>query len=70
MISDKALQEIKEVFLKEKGYVPDEKELVLYATNLLTLMNTIYRPIKKDWVQKYDRQICKIRSTNGDKDKP
>lgn len=51
MISTKALQEFKEIFQKEKGYVPDEKELVLYAISLLTLINNVFCPIKKDWVQ-------------------
>lgn len=56
MVSDKALQELKQIFLTEKGYVPEEKELVLYATNLLTLMNHVFNPIKKDWAQKHEQQ--------------
>jgi len=56
MVSNKALQELKEIFQLEKGYVPEEKELVLYATNLLTLMDHVFKPIKKDWVQKHDQQ--------------
>jgi hypothetical protein len=56
MVSDKALQELKEVFRLEKGYIPEEQELVLYATQLLTLMNHVFKPIKKEWVQKHDRR--------------
>ena len=55
MVSDKALQELKEIFRLKKGYVPEEKELVLYATQLLTMFNIVNRPIKKEWVQKYER---------------
>lgn len=56
MITPKALQELKEIFQSEKGYVPDEKELVLYGTQLLTLIDQVFKPVKKDWVQKYEQQ--------------
>lgn len=65
MISNKALQELKEVFLREKGYVPNEKELVLCAVNLLTLFNIVNRPIKKEWVQKHDQKHTGNRTESG-----
>ena len=51
MISKEALKEFKKIYKKEfKEKISDSKEMDL-ATNLLTLMNAIYRPIKKEWLK-------------------
>lgn len=55
MISDQALQELKEVFLKERGCSPKDEELVEFGTKLLTLFDVVYRPIKKDWLDEHKK---------------
>lgn len=49
MISDKALQEFKEIWRTEMGADISDVEAVELATNLLTLMDAIYEPIRRDW---------------------
>lgn len=56
MVSQEALQKLKAVFLEDYGYVPEDKELLLQATHLLTLMNIVHRPIKKQWAQDYEQK--------------
>lgn len=54
MISDRALQQFKEIWKEEFGEdIPDELAMEK-ATQLLTLFNAIYRPVKKDWLKNYD----------------
>lgn len=54
MISDRALQQFKEIWKEEFNEdIPDELAMEK-ATQLLTLFNAIYRPIKKDWLKNYD----------------
>lgn len=53
MISQQALQEFKAIYEKEIGPAPDEKVLVALACDLLTLMDKTYRPIKKEWGEKF-----------------
>lgn len=53
MISDKALQEFKEIWKEEIGEeIPDEAAIE-EAVNLLTVMNAVYRPIKKAWLKEF-----------------
>lgn len=56
MISDKALQEYKEIYKRKFGIEVDDATALERAINLLTLMNTVYRPIKKEWVYEYNRK--------------
>jgi hypothetical protein len=50
MISETALQEFKKLYVEEfKEEISDEQAIVL-GTNLLTLFNHVYRPIKKEWL--------------------
>ena len=59
MISDKALQEFKVIWLEEfKQEISDEFAME-QATQLLTLFDAIYRPIKKEWVKQYDNDTRK-----------
>ena len=54
MISDAALREFKEVWLAEFGFeIPDEVA-VEEAINLLTMFNTVYRPLKESDVDEYE----------------
>ena len=54
MISKEALEEFKAIYKKEYNEdISDEKALDL-ATNLLNMMNVVYRPIKKEWVKELE----------------
>lgn len=53
MISDKALQEFKEIRKEEIGEEINDDVAVEEAINLLTAMNAVYRPIKKEWLKEF-----------------
>ena len=54
MISKKALDEFKKIYKEEFGKkITDEKDVDL-GTNLLTMFNAIYRPIKKSWIKEFE----------------
>ena len=56
MISDAALKEFKAIWQEEfKQDISDEAAME-EATQLLTLFDAIYRPIKKEWVKQYDNE--------------
>jgi hypothetical protein len=50
MISDEALKEFKAIWQMEEGELPSEDELIDEAVGLLLGFNTVYRPVKKEWV--------------------
>ncbi|OGK49413.1 MAG: hypothetical protein A3I86_01625 [Candidatus Zambryskibacteria bacterium RIFCSPLOWO2_02_FULL_39_14] len=54
MISDAALKEFKEIWAEEIGSEISDEQAMEEATQLLTLFDAIYRPIKKEWVKHYD----------------
>ncbi len=54
MISRQALKEFKEIWKEEYGNNISDDLALKKAINLLTLMDTIYRPIKKEWLNEYD----------------
>lgn len=61
MISDKALREFKKIYKEQFGeYLDDEKAIPL-AMHLLTMMNTVYRPIKKSGDDEYRQKVLKIK---------
>ena len=51
MISETALQAFKKTYLDEFGEEISDEEAVKLGTNLLTLFNHIFRPIKKEWLE-------------------
>jgi len=56
MVSEKALQEFKNIWREEFGEdISDEKALE-EAVSLLTLFDTVYRPIPKTWNDEYERK--------------
>ena len=55
MISKKALQEFKTIWEKEFGSPISDKSAIEQSTSLLTLLDAIYKPIKKEWVKKTDK---------------
>jgi hypothetical protein len=54
MISKEALAEFKKIWKDEYGTAIPDVDAMTKATALLTLFDTIYRPIKKKWAEKYD----------------
>ena len=50
MISEVALREFKELYLDEFKEDLSDEEAIELGTNLLSVMNKVYRPIKKDWL--------------------
>lgn len=56
MLSKQALDEFKVIWRAEFGEdVPDDIATE-EAINLLTMFNAIYRPIKKEWVDEYEKK--------------
>ena len=56
MLSKQALEEFKKIWREEKGEDISDAEATDEAINLLTMMNAIYRPIKKEWVEELERK--------------
>lgn len=56
MISEKALQEFKEIFHAEKGRELSDAEAMEEGIALLTLYNVVYRPVKREWLEEYFEQ--------------
>ena len=53
MISDASLKEFKEIWREEIGTEISDEEAMVEATQLLTLFDAIYRPIKKEWLDEF-----------------
>ena len=56
MISDAALKEFQEIWREEVGAEISDEQAMEEATQLLTLFDAIYRPIKKEWAKQYDNE--------------
>ena len=56
MLSKQALDEYREIYRNEHGEVPSDEVLAEEAIKLLTVFDHIYRPIKKVWLDNYERQ--------------
>ena len=54
MISDAALKDFQAIWREEFQQEISDEDAMVEATQLLTLFDAIYRPIKKEWVKKYD----------------
>ncbi len=59
MISQEALKEFKKIWKEEYGNDISDDFALEKAINLLSLMDAIYHPIKKDWLNKYDNRTHK-----------
>jgi hypothetical protein len=58
MISKQALEEFKEIWRQENpGQDIDDKTAMDQAVALLTLMDTVYKPVKKEWLEKYKDEV-------------
>jgi len=56
MLSKHAFEEYKEIHREETGEVLSDDALFNEATNLLTLLDRVYRPIKKEWLKEYEQR--------------
>ncbi len=53
MISQQALKEFKEIWKEEHGDDISDEFALEKAVNLLTLMDAIYHPVKKEWLNEH-----------------
>lgn len=56
MISDAALSEFKGIWRAEFGFDAPDEVAVEEAINLLTMFDAIYRPIKAEWLEEYEKR--------------
>ncbi len=56
MISKHAFEEYKQIHREEIGKAFSDDVLFDEATNLLTLFDRVYRPIKKAWLKEYGQR--------------
>ncbi len=54
MLSKQALKEFKEIWKKKYGKETSDEFAMEQAINLLTLFGSIYRPLKKEWLEDYE----------------
>ena len=54
MVSEVALREFIKIYKEQFGIILDEKIAIELATNLLTIFNNIYKPIKRSWLEEYE----------------
>jgi hypothetical protein len=50
MLPASALQELQAILLKERGAALSDADAYTQGMALLTLTNTIYRPVKQGWL--------------------
>ena len=50
MLSDKALEEFKEIWFKQYGEEISDERAVELGINLLNLFDHIYRPVPREWM--------------------
>jgi hypothetical protein len=68
MILKQALEEFKEIWRKENpGQDIDDKAAMDQAVALLTLMDTVYKPVKKEWLEKYKEELPQRNSEGRDR---
>lgn len=56
MISDIALKEFKEIWREEFQEEISDEQAMIEATQLLTLFDAIYKPIKKVWAEELEQK--------------
>ena len=56
MITEKALTEFKKIWVEETGEEIEDEKALAEATRLLVFMNTIYRPLRREWVEEETNQ--------------
>jgi hypothetical protein len=63
MISQQALQEFKQIWKNQIGTDISDEQAMEEAANLLTMFDTIYRPVKKEWIKGNDNDRTPIQPT-------
>ena len=63
MISEEALEEYKKMYKDEFGTDITDEEAMEQATSLLTMMNAIYRPIKREWLKEFAVMMRIVRNS-------
>jgi len=57
MISSEAIKSFQELYLQEYGEEISDEEATQLGIKLLTLINHVYRPVKKEWInQEHEEQ--------------
>ena len=51
MLSNKSLEEFKKIWREQFGEEISDEKAAEEAINLLTIMDAVYRPIKKEWLK-------------------
>ncbi len=59
MISQQALKEFKEIWKEEYGNDISDEFALEKAVDLLTLMDAIYHPVKKEWLNEHNNATFK-----------
>jgi hypothetical protein len=59
MLSKKALEEFKKIWKNEFKEDISDEVATEQATRLLTLMNAVYKPIKKEWLEQLEQRPAK-----------
>lgn len=55
MLPKEVAEEFKKIWREEFGEDISNEEATKHGINLLTLFNVIYRPIKKSWLEEYEK---------------
>ncbi len=55
MLSDKAIEEFKQLYKEQYGEELTDSVAAEAANRLLRLVDIVYRPIPKDWEEKYEQ---------------
>jgi hypothetical protein len=59
MISQQALKEFKEIWKEEYGNDISDEFALEKAIDLLTFVDAIHHPVKKEWLNEHDNAIFK-----------
>ncbi len=55
MISKEALEEFKKIWKAEYNEKISDEKATEEGINLLTMFNAIYRPVKKEWLEEFEK---------------
>lgn len=62
MITKEALREFKAIYREQYGKDISDKDALDLALNLLTIMDVVYRPVKKEWVEALEKRDKNART--------
>lgn len=64
MLSEKALQEFKEIYREEYGEEISDEEALKLGINLLTIFDKVYRPVKREWAEELLKKLRQVQGKN------